>query len=146
MMFSELASSVQRAFVMIGTLYVIIGITVVTILVMATFFLARIGFEFFRFRGRRTVICPETGKPVIIHISAVHAALSSFMDDPELHVKACSRWPERRNCGQECLLPLTPERAPGQAGDVCAKAPGEIGLFGAPALGEITEGPANIRA
>ena len=136
-MFSELASSVQRALVMIGTLYVILGIAVVAILAIATFFLARMGFEFFRFCGRRTVICPETGKPVTIHISALRAAISSFMDDPELHVNACSRWPERRNCGQECLLPLTPARPPSQADSVCAKAPEEIGLFGAPALGQI---------
>ena len=44
---------------------------------------------------------PETGDFALVQIGAVHAAISSLLDDPDLSVRDCSRWPERR--GQECL-------------------------------------------
>ena len=89
-MFSGLAYSVHRALVLIGTVY--------------SFFLARIFDKYVQFRGKRQVLCPETGGFATIRIDALHAAVSSPVDDPELHVTDCSRWPERQECGQECVL------------------------------------------
>jgi len=99
-MLSELAASVNRALVLIGTLYLIFAIVIAVILSLAMFFLIRMSVKFARFRGLRKVLCPETGTIAIIRIDALHAALSSAMDDPELQVSGCSRWPERQGCRQ----------------------------------------------
>jgi hypothetical protein len=56
-----------------------------------------------RFRGRRLVTCPESGKPAAVEVNATHLALSTAAVHPELHLATCSRWPERAGCGQECL-------------------------------------------
>ena len=103
-MLSELASSVHRALVLIGTVYLIFAIAIATILCIATFFLARIFVKFVQFRGRRQVLCPEAGGVAIIRVDALHAAVSSAVADPELQVSDCSRWPEFQGCRQECVL------------------------------------------
>jgi len=36
-------------------------------------------------------------------VDTKEAALGAFLSEPALHLKECSRWPERQNCGQECL-------------------------------------------
>ena len=105
-MLSELASSVHRAVVLIGTASLILTVAIATILCIGTFFLVRMFVKFVQFRGGRQVLCPETGGVAIIKVDAVHAALSSAVADPELKVRNCSRWPERQGCGQECLLSI----------------------------------------
>lgn len=66
---------------------------------------------FVRYRGRRVITCPETRKPAAIEVDARHAALTAAISHPDLRLKSCSRWPERADCGQECLLQveLSPE-------------------------------------
>jgi len=39
-----------------------------------------------------------------------HAAATTALGDPELRLKGCSHWPEREQCGQECLSQI--ESAP----------------------------------
>ena len=56
-----------------------------------------------RFRGPRTVTCPENHESVEIQIDAGEAAASAAFGKPELRVKRCARWPEHQHCGQECL-------------------------------------------
>lgn len=58
---------------------------------------------FFEFRGQRLVTCPETSKPAAVEIAAGEAAAGAFLSEPTLHLKECSRWPERQSCGEECL-------------------------------------------
>ncbi|MGH9399962.1 MAG: hypothetical protein ACRD00_06315 [Thermoanaerobaculia bacterium] len=94
---------------------------------------------FSRYRGKRVVTCPETNEQVAVDVDALHAAATaSFGGGPELRLKACTRWPERQPCGQECLVQI--EAAPEEcsvrsmlarwyAGTVCV-------LCGAP-IGEI---------
>jgi hypothetical protein len=57
---------------------------------------------FFRFRGRRTVRCPETGLTAAVEIDARHAALSAIPGPPEVRVAECSLWPDRAGCEQKC--------------------------------------------
>ena len=66
---------------------------------------------FIRYRGKRVITCPETRKPAAIQVDAGHAALTAAVSHPDLRLKSCSRWPEREDCGQECLLQveLSPE-------------------------------------
>jgi len=58
---------------------------------------------YFNNRGRRLITCPETHKSEAVEVDAKEAALGAFLSEPTLHLKQCSRWPERSNCGQECL-------------------------------------------
>jgi hypothetical protein len=58
---------------------------------------------YFNFRGTRLVACPETHKPAAVEVAAGEAGLGTFFNEPTLRLKECSRWPERQNCGQDCL-------------------------------------------
>ena len=55
------------------------------------------------FRGKRLITCPETHKTAAVDVAAGKAALSAVFGEPTLSLDRCSRWPERQNCGQECL-------------------------------------------
>jgi hypothetical protein len=59
-----------------------------------------------KYRGTRIVTCPETGSPTIVEVDAVHAALTSVTGIPDIRLEACSRWPIKENCGQECIANL----------------------------------------
>ncbi len=57
-----------------------------------------------RWRGTRIVICPETVNPAAVAVDALRVATrSAFEGKSDLSLSACSRWPERQGCGQECL-------------------------------------------
>src|SRR4051812_33946919 len=66
-----------------------------------------------RFRGVRVVTCPETCRPVAVRLEAARAARTGLMGTPELWLSACSRWPEKAGCGQECVSQIA------EAPDVC---------------------------
>ena len=102
-MLSELASSFQRALVLIGTVYMLLAVAIALALCFATYFLVRMLVKFVQCHGRRHVLCPEIGSVAIIRIDALHAAISSAVADPELQVIECSRWPEFQGCRQGCL-------------------------------------------
>jgi hypothetical protein len=58
---------------------------------------------YFDYRGKRLITCPETHQPEAVDVAATEAAVGAFLSEPTLRLKECSRWPERQNCGQECL-------------------------------------------
>jgi hypothetical protein len=58
---------------------------------------------YFNFRGQRLVTCPETHKFEAVNVAAGEAALGGFFNEPTLRLNQCSRWPERQDCGQDCL-------------------------------------------
>ena len=58
---------------------------------------------YFKLRGKRLVTCPQTEGAAAVEVAASKAALGAFVNEPTLRLKRCSRWPERQNCGQECL-------------------------------------------
>ncbi|HEU4387451.1 MAG TPA: hypothetical protein VFV34_06615 [Blastocatellia bacterium] len=64
-----------------------------------------------KYRGRRIVVCPETRKNVAVEVNASIAAASAVVGEPRLRLSDCTRWPERRDCGQECLpqIEMAPE-------------------------------------
>lgn len=66
---------------------------------------------YLKFRGKRVVTCPETNKTEAVDVAAGEAALGTFFDEPTLRLSHCSRWPERQDCGQECLkeIEIDPE-------------------------------------
>jgi hypothetical protein len=60
----------------------------------------------FRYRGKMLFTCPENGKPVAVRVAAADAARSALTGRAQIHLSECSRWPERQDCGQECLSQL----------------------------------------
>jgi hypothetical protein len=56
-----------------------------------------------RYREGRPVNCPETHAPVSVRFNALRAAWSSLAGSPKLRLADCTRWPERADCGQECI-------------------------------------------
>jgi hypothetical protein len=61
------------------------------------------GEAWWKFRGTRVITCPETTTHAAVEVSAARAALTALWGDPHLRLRACSRWPERSDCGQDCL-------------------------------------------
>lgn len=87
------------AIILVVTLFCIVGIYAVQ--------------AFMRFRGKRLVTCPETKKIVAVDVDATHAALTIGCGIPELRLTSCTRWPERHDCGQECVaeIEFSPEES-----------------------------------
>jgi len=67
---------------------------------------------FSRYRGTRIVTCPETGRPAVVEVNALHASLTSTVGPPDIRLENCWRWPVKEQCGQECLANL--DVAPGE--------------------------------
>jgi hypothetical protein len=62
------------------------------------------------FRGNRIVSCPENHRAAAVRVAAGKAALEAIVGNKQLSLRACSHWPERQACGQECLAQI--EEAP----------------------------------
>lgn len=62
-----------------------------------------------RFREKRTVVCPETQSGATVQADAVDASVEALHGNPRLRLRACSRWPARRGCGQECVVQILNE-------------------------------------
>jgi len=56
-----------------------------------------------RTRGKRLVTCPETHCTAAVELDAKAAALKAFRGGTYLCLQDCSRWPESKDCAQECL-------------------------------------------
>lgn len=86
------------------TVPVMITLAVVTLAIGLFLFRAIPGIRaYFAYRGKRVITCPETHQPEAVDVDATEAAIGSFLSKPTLRLQECSRWPERRDCGQECL-------------------------------------------
>lgn len=57
-----------------------------------------------RYAGSRAVTCPQNRQPVAVSFDAWHAALTGLGGRTELRLSNCTRWPERIDCGQDCIL------------------------------------------
>ena len=83
---------------------------VVIVAAVALFFLLRVVRAYLLFRGVRAITCPETKARAAVEVNAWRAAASAAMLRQGFRLQDCSRWPERANCGQECLAQV--EEAP----------------------------------
>jgi len=63
----------------------------------------RLASAWLRFRGTRVVVCPENRELVAVSVDAPHAAFTASQGRTDLRLEACTRWPEKAGCGQECL-------------------------------------------
>ena len=86
--------------------YFLIAIALAIFVAAVAVWLADAARVFFRYRGKMPFTCPETGKAVSVKVAAGDAARTSLSGRPQIHLSECSRWPERHNCGQQCLRQL----------------------------------------
>jgi len=56
-----------------------------------------------RTRISRQVTCPQIGAPALVTLDPWYAVRMHTLGNPELRVGNCACWPERRECGRECL-------------------------------------------
>jgi hypothetical protein len=74
------------------------------VLIVLFFFLTRfVAGAYWRYRGKRVITCPDSKQPAAVEINAGRALRTAAMGKLELRLSECSRWPEKENCGQECL-------------------------------------------
>ena len=88
--------------VLIWGAFVLLGLLVVLGLVF--------GRAYLKYRGDRVITCPENRRPAGVVVDTRHVLLTTLEGKPDLRLKSCSRWPEHRDCGQECLRQI--EAAP----------------------------------
>jgi hypothetical protein len=72
------------------------------VLGLATLLLAVviIGKRWAKWRGARLITCPENQRPAGVQVDALRAAVQGSSG---LRLNDCSRWPDKKDCGQECL-------------------------------------------
>jgi hypothetical protein len=61
---------------------------------------------YFKFRGKRIITCPETKKDAAVSLAAGKAAAEAAVGAPKFEIADCTRWPERKDCGQSCLAEI----------------------------------------
>jgi hypothetical protein len=86
-----------------STIFLIVGILFVLSLIPLVVLGAR---SYMKYRGTRVVTCPETKGPAAVKLDIARATQSAASGEIELAVRSCSRWPEGRGCGQQCLEEL----------------------------------------
>lgn len=94
-----------------------------------------------KFRGTMVVTCPETQSSAAVEVDARHAALTGVLGEADVRLRECTRWPQRQDCGQECLkqIEVAPENClvrtmlaewySGKSCVFCGKGFGEINWF-----------------
>lgn len=65
---------------------------------------------FRRGHAARIVICPEAKERAVVRPKAWLFAATSLKRRPTLRLDDCTRWPERKDCGQECVAQLEKSR------------------------------------
>ena len=81
----------------------VLGVAVLVGLGVLVLFGRRLLGAFLEYRGTRVVVCPENREMVAVTVDAGHAAFTAPQGRPDLRLEACTRWPEKAGCGQECL-------------------------------------------
>lgn len=69
-----------------------------------------LGRAYWKYRGDRVITCPENRRPAGVVVDTGRVLWTALEGKPDLRLKSCSRWPERQDCGQECLRQI--EAAP----------------------------------
>ncbi len=59
--------------------------------------------ELRRYWGKMVITCPENQEKAAVDVAKSRAALGAMVGQPHLELCSCTRWPEKQDCGQECL-------------------------------------------
>jgi len=84
----------------------ILMIVGILLAVIVAFALAMALRSYLRYRGERVITCPETKQPAAVHIDMMKVANEAVLGKLNIRLDQCSRWPERANCGQDCLAQI----------------------------------------
>jgi hypothetical protein len=80
------------------------GLLLLAVFLIAAALVLTIGMRtWLRYRGQRVIECPENHAPAGVEVDARQAAVSALGGRLELHLKDCTRWPERAGCDEACL-------------------------------------------
>ena len=60
-----------------------------------------------RARISRHVTCPVVSASALVTLDPWYAVRIHALGNSELRVRYCAHWPERRDCGQECLAQIS---------------------------------------
>jgi hypothetical protein len=64
--------------------------------------------NYYKNRGRQPVTCPDSGEPVDVEVDRKFAFWTALRGQEHSRLQSCSRWPEKGDCGQECLQQIDP--------------------------------------
>lgn len=64
--------------------------------------------EYYKNRGRQRVTCPDTKQPVEVTVDRKFVFRMALRGQEHSRLESCSRWPEKAECGQECLAQVDP--------------------------------------
>jgi hypothetical protein len=62
--------------------------------------------DYYRNRGRQAVTCPDSGEQAGVEVDRKFAFMTAWRGVEHSRLQSCSRWPEKGDCGQECLEQL----------------------------------------
>jgi len=94
---------------MLTAIYLIVASAILGLLLFGLWYVVR---AYGKQRGAQVITCPETRRPAMVEVDARRAALTSVVGQPDMRLSNCSRWPLKKECGQECLLQI--ESAPAE--------------------------------
>lgn len=84
------------------------GLIVSTTCVAASTPIAAVAVRGYRaFGGARFVTCPETAAEAVVKIKVTRAIAGQLTGSGQLPLRSCSRWPEKKDCGQSCSLQIS---------------------------------------
>ena len=61
---------------------------------------------YYAVRGDRVVTCPDNRATAAVRVNAAQAVLSGTDRADRLRLESCTRWPEKADCGQNCLAQI----------------------------------------
>lgn len=64
--------------------------------------------SYFDNRGRRSAICPDNHQRVDVEVDRKFSFWTAWRGKEHTRLQFCSRWPEKGDCGQECLIQVDP--------------------------------------
>jgi hypothetical protein len=56
-----------------------------------------------KFRGKRLIVCPESGQHAAVDLAVWHVAWTAAARRPDLRLRHCSRWGDGLTCDQKCV-------------------------------------------
>jgi len=102
-----------------GSMIVILSIACVAILLLA--YAIRQTIKFRAYQGKMLVTCPETGKPAAVKVATWRGILAGLVGQHRVRLCACSGWPEREGCEQDCLCQIEANPEAHKAWTIAAK-------------------------
>ena len=64
--------------------------------------------NYYRNRGPQSVKCPDSRQRADIEVDRKFAFWTALRGQEHTRLQSCSRWPEKSDCGQECLAQIDP--------------------------------------